>query len=131
MELLAGEHGRPHEKRSPDAEGSRAGRVVDEFANKSFDSRAFENEDHRLLREKDAVPAKAGKSEPVGRALGKDLSSSLARAWHELPNDRHALIHIVINNPSFGASHRAAAPRRRPTDDGDCSNPRTRELTPG
>jgi hypothetical protein len=37
----------------------RAGRVVDEVADKAFDARAFEHEDHGLLREKDICAAES------------------------------------------------------------------------
>jgi hypothetical protein len=39
-ELFLREHGSPLEKWCPDAEGGRAGRVVDELANKPLDARA-------------------------------------------------------------------------------------------
>jgi hypothetical protein len=47
----------------------RAGRVVDEVADKAFDARAFEHEDHGLLREKDicaaeSLPMRARKVRP-------------------------------------------------------------------
>jgi hypothetical protein len=32
------------------------------------------------------------------RALGEDLSCSLARAWQELGNDCHALVHVAVLN---------------------------------
>jgi hypothetical protein len=83
--------------RRPDTERGRTGRVVDKVADKSFDARAFEHEDHGVLREKDAVPPKAGQCEPVRRALGEDLSRSLAGARQELGNDRHALIHVTLS----------------------------------
>jgi hypothetical protein len=97
VELFSCELGRPFEKRSPGAERGRAGRVVDNIANKSFDTGAFEHEDHGVLGEKDAVPPKAGQCEPVRGALGEDLSRSLAGARQELGNDRHALIHVTLS----------------------------------
>ena len=130
VELLSRKHGSPLEKRCPDAERGRAGGVVDEIADEPLDARTFEHKDHGLFGEKDTVPPKAGQCEPVGCALGEDLSGSLTRAWHELPNDRHALVHVVINNPSFGALHRSRATTEA-YHDGDCSNLPARELTVG
>src|SRR5919106_595594 len=98
VELLPRKHGSPLEKRCPDAERGRAGRVVDEVADKSFDAWALEHEDHGLLREKDAVPSKAGQCEPVRRAFGEDPSRSLARGWQEPRNDRNPLIHVTVIN---------------------------------
>jgi hypothetical protein len=97
VELFSCELGCPFEKRCPDAERGRAGRVVDKVANKSFDAGAFEHEDHGVLREKDAVPPKAGQCEPVRRALGEDLCPSLVGARQELGNDRHTLIHVMLS----------------------------------
>jgi hypothetical protein len=97
VELFSCGLGRPFEKRCPDTERGRPGRVVDKVANKSFDAGAFEYEDHGVLREKDAVPPKAGQCEPVRRTLGEDLSRSLARARQELGHDRHALIDVTFS----------------------------------
>jgi hypothetical protein len=96
VELFSCELGRPFEKRSPGAKRGRAGWVVDKVANKSFDARAFEHEDHSVLGEKDAVPQKARQCEPIRRTLGEDLCRSLAGAGQELGNDRHTLIHVML-----------------------------------
>jgi hypothetical protein len=63
-ELLPRKHGSPFEKRGPNTERGRGGGVVDEVADKSFDARAFEHEDHGLLREKDTVPPKPASASP-------------------------------------------------------------------
>jgi hypothetical protein len=97
VELFSCELVRPFEKRCPDTERGRAGRVVYKVANKSFDTGAFEHEDHSVLREKDAVSPKAGECEPIRRSLGEDLSRSLARARQELGHDRYALIHVTVS----------------------------------
>jgi hypothetical protein len=110
VELLPGKYGSPVEKRSPDAERGRADGVVDEVADKSFDAPAFEHEDHGFLGEEHAVPPKASQPEPVRRALGEDLSCSLARAWQEPGNDGEALILAMVINarrPRFPPSSRA------------------------
>jgi hypothetical protein len=112
VELLLRKRGGPLEERCPDAERGRADRIVDEVADKSFDAWAFEHEDHGLLREKDAVPPKASQREPVWRALGEDLSCSLARAWQERGNDRHALIHVTVIN-----ARRSLLPTEQPRHD--------------
>jgi short chain dehydrogenase len=62
VELFSCELGRPFEKRCPDAERGRPGRVVDEVANKSFDAGAFEHEDDGVLHEEDGVPPKAAQT---------------------------------------------------------------------
>jgi hypothetical protein len=95
VELFPRKSGSPVEERCPNAERGRADGVVDELADEPFDAPAFEHEDHGLLREKDAVPPKAGQREPVRRALREDLSCSLARAWQELGNDGEALILVT------------------------------------
>jgi hypothetical protein len=78
MELLACEHRSSLKKRRPDGESGRAGSVIDEFANESFDLRTFENEDHGLIRQKHAVALEARQSEPVGGAPSDYLGCPLA-----------------------------------------------------
>ena len=71
VELLPRKRGRPFKERPPDAERGRAGGIVDEVADKPFDARALEDEDHRFLAEEDAVPPKTGLVELVRRALAR------------------------------------------------------------
>ena len=78
MELLACEHRSSLKKRRPDGESSRAGSVIHEFTDESLDPRAFENEDHGLIGQKDAVALEARQSEPVGGAPSDDLGCPLA-----------------------------------------------------
>ena len=44
------------------------------------------------------MPPKASQPEPLRRALGEDLSRSLARAWQEPGNDGEALILVMVIN---------------------------------
>ncbi len=104
VERLAREHGSPIEKRCPDAESGRAAWIVDEVADQSLDARACKSEDHSLIREKDAMPAKAGQAEPVWSAPREDLRGSVVRAWDQPGDDRDTLIGVSF--VSVGGSPR-------------------------
>jgi hypothetical protein len=97
VELLPREGGRPFKEWPPGTEHGRAARVVDEVANEPFDARALKDENHCLLSQENAVPPKTGLAELVRRALGEDLTRSLARARPELDDHRHALSHITAS----------------------------------
>ena len=113
VELFPRKSGSPVEERCPHAERGRPNGVADELADEPFDAPAFEHEDHGLLREKDAVPPKAGQREPVGRTLRENLSGSLARAWQELGNDGETLILVTLIRP-----RRSQLPTEQPRNGG-------------
>jgi hypothetical protein len=99
MELLSCQHGSSLKKRRPDGESGRAGSVIDQVSDQSFDVGTFENEDHDLIGQENAVPLEARQAQPVWSAPGDDLGCTLARARHEGGNDSYALIRARVGSP--------------------------------
>ena len=99
MELLAREHRGPLKKRRPDCEFGRAGTVIDQVANQSLDLGAFEDEDHDLIGQENAVSLEPRQAQPIWSAPGDDLGCTLARAWQEGGNDGDTLIRARVGAP--------------------------------
>ena len=125
-------NGSPLEKRCLDAQRGRADGVVDEVAHKSFDAWTFEHEDHGLLREKNAMPAKAGQSEPARRALaricqarslepGKTSPSTASRGVLRMTGEQERPVGLARRNRRV-----AAGSASRTTGDGPLPAPNHR-----
>jgi hypothetical protein len=99
MELLACEHRGSLKKRRPGGEFGRAGTVIDQVTNQSLDLGAFEDEDHDLIGQENAVSLEPRQAQPIWSAPGDDLGCTLARAWQEGGNDSYALIRAPVGSP--------------------------------
>jgi hypothetical protein len=99
MELLACEHRGSLKKRRPGGEFGRAGTVIDQVTNQSLDLGAFEDEDHDLIGQENAVSLEARQAQPIWSAPGDDLGCTLARAWQEGGNDSYALNRAPVSSP--------------------------------
>jgi hypothetical protein len=81
VELFVRKNASPLEKRAQMLNAAER-TVIDEVAHKSFDAWTFEHEHHGLLREKNAMPVKAGRASPQGapwRGSARLARASLAK----------------------------------------------------
>jgi hypothetical protein len=109
VKLLACEHRNPLKKGRPDGEFGRAGTVIDQVTNQSLDLGAFEDEDHDLIGQENAVSLEPRKAQPVWSAPGDDLGGTLARAWQERGNDSYALNHARVGSPGSLSTEQASS----------------------
>ena len=78
------------------------------MTNQSLDPGAFENEDHDLIAQENAVSLEARQAQPIWSAPGDDLGCTLARAWQEGGNDSYALIRAPVGSPGSLSTEQAS-----------------------